>query len=505
MSTDDSLPFDEGGLLEIQNTVNDPLNDPDVLDSRPRLRRTSNVINYYASSNSAKSRMLTTKGEDTGVYIENLDIDSLIRRTITPTHDSVADPDFAEALQNSRVGREFPIIARFLPKSERFFEHLMLLLQKQEEVSGWVGGMLRKSKQDEAYKSHLKTVRENRILSATINDERTKRIIMDARTASVFSETGEPPPTDWHRKLRTPFDWFYLEFSEPILIGEQENIPEHHDTEGLRIGEDAVRAMLVRRITGNVREQLLDNSVLDHNIRTTSLYGITVFLTDDVGHHTRRGFVYDIANGTALTRVQSVLSHQSVYNAEGMGTADVSVQEGSQWRFDISELPDEAKALPDKFLRAGHPLGMDDRYLGFWERIILSYGSLFSWLLVYMMAKGIEITEERLPRAVRRREQKKDIPKPWHIVQVEPRFATSGSDPMVEGANRFTHNIRYDVIGHLRCVRKKREDGTYENTFTWVRPHQRGLANDIYVPKTANFKAGKQTHPVMNDYFPNKN
>jgi len=39
----------------------------------------------------------------------------------------------------------------------------------------------------------------------------------------------------------------------------------------------------------------------------------------------------------------------------------------------------------------------------------------------------------------------------------------------------------------------------------WVRPHQRGLANDIYVPKTSMFKAGKEVDPVMNSYFPPKN
>ena len=157
---------------------------------------------------------------------------------------------------------------------------------------------------------------------------------------------------------------------------------------------------------------------------------------------------------------------------------------------------------PDWFVPAGDPLGMEDRYIGWWERTVLSYSSLLSWTLTYMMSKGIEIAEERLPRAMRRREQKKDIPKPWHIVQVEPRLRTSGGDGEMEGQQRSAHNIRYDVIGHLRCIQRKNEDGTTSNSFVWVRPHQRGLANDIYVPKTSNFKGGKETHPVMNSYFP---
>ena len=299
--------------------------------------------------------MLTTKGEDTGVYIENLDIDSLIRRTITPTHDSVADPDFAEALRNSRVGREFPIIARFLPKSERFFEHLMLLLQKQEEVSGWVGGMLRKSKQDEAYKSHLKTVRENRILSATINDERTKRIIMDARTASVFSETGEPPPTDWHSKLRTPFDWFYLEFSDPVMIGEQEYIPDTEATKNLEEGDDYVRAMLIRSAAVNVQTPTKEER---------GLCNIIVFLTDEAGHHTRRAFLYDLSTGKAMTRVKSLRANHSVLETvkDDESKLGASAVETEHWEYDISEIPQEfldkvGDGVSEQFIMVGEPMG----------------------------------------------------------------------------------------------------------------------------------------------------
>ena len=450
-----------------------------------------------------------------------IDIDSIIRRTELPSFpreiskgvpDLLADPYALAELRKSSMAREYPSLVRFLSNSERFYDHVLLALQKQEEVSPFVTKQFRANKnkvKEGALASHLETVQENRILHATLVDERTKRIIMDARQASTFSEVGEAPPEDWQRKLRMPFEWFWMEFSQPVLIGEQEYIPEIDDTQGLRVGEDSVRGILIRQTTGTVghvtaytkTDQDLEDKSTDEfeGYKYESLYAVTVFLTDAVGHHTRRGFLFDISTGSALTRVQSLRANNSVYEvtSEGMkGSAYWDYPEG-----DISEIPAILMDNPQQFIKAGHPLGMDDRHMGWWERIILSYSSLLSWLLTYMMSKGIEVTEERLPRAMRRREMKKDIPKPWHVVQVEPHLRTSGSDVEIESQQRYRQNIRYDVIGHLRCIRKKNEDGTFSNSFIWVRPHQRGLANDIYVPKTASFKAGKETHPVMNSYF----
>ena len=46
-------------------------------------------------------------------------------------------------------------------------------------------------------------------------------------------------------------------------------------------------------------------------------------------------------------------------------------------------------------------------------------------------------------------------------------------DPTQNGAK---HSIRYDVRGHFRRL-------TTGKT-TWVRPHQRGIENELYIPKT---------------------
>jgi len=51
------------------------------------------------------------------------------------------------------------------------------------------------------------------------------------------------------------------------------------------------------------------------------------------------------------------------------------------------------------------------------------------------------------------------------------------------------HHIRYDVRGHFRRL-------TTGKT-TWVRPHQRGLQNELYIPKT--YKVEKGSKPAWNN------
>ena len=435
---------------------------------------------------------------------EDIDIDSLIRVTEEPVGPGWTSGAIQRALRESPAGKKYPVLTRFLPKSERFYEHIMLECEKQESISDWVMQLLKQrdrvtGNRDGFIVEHLETIRETRIVTSVMRDERCKRVIMDARQAATFSEVGEAPPSDWQSRLRMPFDWFYLEFSDPVMIGEQELIPHTEATKNLKIGDDYVRAMLIRGAAVNVQTP---------DKKERGLCNVIVFLTDEAGHHTRRAFLYDMTRGKAMTRVKSLNANHSVIEAveDDETKLGASAVETEKWEYDNSEIPQEfldklGGSAGEQFITVGEPYGIEDRYLGWWERILMSYSSLLSWLLTYMMSKGIEITEERLPRAMRRREMRKDIPKPWHIVQVEPRFRTDGNDESMPGQQRFTHNIRYDVMGHLRCIQKKNEDGTTSNSFVWVRPHQRGLANDIYVPKTASFKAGKETHPVMNSYF----
>ena len=476
----------------------------------------SNVVDGAQRRSDVEDRM---EGE-----WEDFNIDHLIRVTEEPAGPlALSEKErigwssgaIQRALKASPAGKRYPVLIRFLPKSERFYEHIMLECEKQEAISDWVMQLLKQrnkaNRSDALMIEHLETIRETRIVASVMRDERCKRVIMDARQASTFSEVGEAPPEDWQRKLKMPFDWFYLEFSDPVMIGEQEYIPDTEATKNLKVGDDYVRAMLIRSAAVNVQTPIKDDKGWIDLIEERGLCNIIVFLTDEAGHHTRRAFLYDLSTGKAMTRAKSLRANHSVLEIvkDGESKLGASTVETEHWKYDISEIPQElldylGDSADERFITVGESYGIEDRYIGWWERILLSYSSLLSWLLTYMMSKGIEITEERLPRAMRRREMRKDIPKHWHTVQVEPRFRTSGSDDGMEGQQRFTHNIRYDVMGHLRCIKKKNEDGTTSNSFIWVRPHQRGLANDIYVPKTSMFKSGKEVDPVMNSYFPPK-
>ena len=95
-------------------------------------------------------------------------------------------------------------------------------------------------------------------------------------------------------------------------------------------------------------------------------------------------------------------------------------------------------------------------------------------------------------------EQHPKEPQAWHVVKVEPKFASTHGEG--EG---FHHSYRYDVIGHLRFgkhpvgprVLEPGEQREYHDVVEWVAPHQRGLANTLYIPKTYQVESGKAIHP----------
>ena len=106
-------------------------------------------------------------------------------------------------------------------------------------------------------------------------------------------------------------------------------------------------------------------------------------------------------------------------------------------------------------------------------------------LLAYLNAKGIEIVEHKLPRQQRRLLQRRNIPNPWHTVQVEPSVRLqNGSET---GHETGSHSHRYDVMGHLRYGKHLLKDRSYRHTVEWVKPHQRGLRHELYVPATRHY------------------
>ena len=94
---------------------------------------------------------------------------------------------------------------------------------------------------------------------------------------------------------------------------------------------------------------------------------------------------------------------------------------------------------------------------------------------------------------------RKKIPNPWHVVRVRPSIQDSQS-PLPDAAGP-QQGYRYDVIGHLRFGRHKLADGTYRSTVEYVRPHQRGLRHERYIPKVSRFDGGYEPHPRMAEWW----
>ena len=84
------------------------------------------------------------------------------------------------------------------------------------------------------------------------------------------------------------------------------------------------------------------------------------------------------------------------------------------------------------------------------------------------------------------------LPNPWHIVTVQPRTVGGKTGTVGQGTG---HRYRYDVMGFPRRGRHRLKDGTYRETVEWVRPHQRGIKNQTYIPKVSRFEAGLTPGP----------
>ena len=125
-------------------------------------------------------------------------------------------------------------------------------------------------------------------------------------------------------------------------------------------------------------------------------------------------------------------------------------------------------------------------------------------MMLYCMAKGIYIQQEGLTRQQRRfYEQHPKLPQAWRVVKVEPKFMSEHSEG--EGAH---HSYRYDVIGHLRFTKHRVREGdgvlVQKDYVEWVSPHQRGLSNTLYIPKTYSVESGKEIHPRFKRYVEGK-
>ena len=113
------------------------------------------------------------------------------------------------------------------------------------------------------------------------------------------------------------------------------------------------------------------------------------------------------------------------------------------------------------------------------------------YLSSYMVAKGIEVVQEPISRQQRRLLARKALPNPWHVIRVNPVIRENLPPQGEDDGYVRRHGYRYDVMGHLRFGKHKLKDGSYKTSIEWVKPHQRGLMHEKYIPATRKFTGKK--------------
>jgi hypothetical protein len=325
-------------------------------------------------------------------------------------------------------------------------------------------------------------------MRAWLDDPNTKRIWFDSRQATVFAESGQlvfPASV-----IRCPFYQFYLEFTEPVEIGEQE--PGYKDLAvGLLFSIDSAVFQNKNSIVGReisdeylkIKEEIKSISSRHRALKDFTIGRAAMFFKaaqNPSGLYCDRSWSFILETGETMARIRNVLETN-----------------------DPSEVPEDWRKS-DGFFMAGEEIaGLPNRKIGWWERVIQQYTNLLLWSFAYMMAKSVKIVEVPFTRQVRRAlEREGKVPQPWHVVRVEPKIYRE--KPETVGGSSSEHGYRYDVIGTLRFNKHKLKDGTYRDTIEWVPPHQRGLKHSVYIPKTYRVDRNRKILPEMNQYFGRK-
>lgn len=112
-----------------------------------------------------------------------------------------------------------------------------------------------------------------------------------------------------------------------------------------------------------------------------------------------------------------------------------------------------------------------------WRNVVIACIGYINCENIYLEKQG------EVPEAVNRKREKKGKSRlePYYVCRI--RGVQYDSAATGEGSK---HGIRYDVRGHFRRLPTGKT--------IWVRPHQRGLTNELYIPKVYQVDKGVKDH-----------
>lgn len=350
----------------------------------------------------------------------------------------------------------------------------------------------------------------------------TRRFLFDAAQAERFAPLIDFPE-NWQESVREPFPNFYMEFSDPVRLSDAWAVNAN----------DYLRALIYAQARP-VRVVVGTNPLIVGGppiIEERSGAHLVLFFYDPVTDtYTDRNFIVDIRKGlTYVSRFMAeryfewrnskdvemtaqLIARDATYatakkalddliakgGTDSLSAGDLRDLKNNLIPTDVHDRSTGLERIPDDRLScfvAGD--FAEGRNVGWWERQAMAGTSFIQWCLSYMMAKSIVVDVRDISRQQKRAlsRQNKPWPKPWHIVMVDPKYVRTVEEAESTGTH---HRYRYDVMGHLRVGRHrvgtKKADGTYEyrQILEWVPDHQRGLANEIYLPATRVVTAGRK-------------
>ena len=95
---------------------------------------------------------------------------------------------------------------------------------------------------------------------------------------------------------------------------------------------------------------------------------------------------------------------------------------------------------------------------------------------LYVNSVNVEVIRVEGKMSKKRRKQGKKVPEAYYKCKLETKSVTA-EESQGDGSS---HGYQYDVRGHFKHFRK----GKMKGRTLWCPPHRRGLANEVYRPKT---------------------